>query len=260
MIDEVIAFLSGRDATRSSASSSSACGRPPSAPVRGGGAHAQPADGGAPPQRAPGRGRRHRAPTTSSRSPSRATSPTCSCFPVRAGRHRGAPLALPRERRGRGRRTNCWRASCSTTTPRRSAIPPLICVQRAVEDAELLAGFLCQRRGANVELRVAERGEKRRVVELALRNAELALRHDVLRAERTRTRRIEALEELREYAQPRGAADAHRVLRHLEPRRDRTPWPRWSCSRTAPPSAPTTARSASGTAAARTTSARWRRP
>ncbi len=77
-------------------------------------------------------------------------------------------------------------------------IPPLICVHTEVADADLVAGFLCQRRGAAVQLRVAERGDKRRVVAMALRNAELGVRHDVLRAQRTRTRRIEALEELRE--------------------------------------------------------------
>jgi excinuclease ABC subunit C len=77
-------------------------------------------------------------------------------------------------------------------------IPPLICVHREVADADLIAGFLCQRRGAAVEVRVAERGDKRRVVAMALRNAELGVRHDVLRAQRTRTRRIEGLEELRE--------------------------------------------------------------
>ena len=77
-------------------------------------------------------------------------------------------------------------------------IPPLVCVHTEVADADLIAGFLCERRGATVELRVAERGDKRRVVAMALRNAELGVRHDVLRAQRTRTRRIEALEELRE--------------------------------------------------------------
>jgi excinuclease ABC subunit C len=77
-------------------------------------------------------------------------------------------------------------------------IPPLVCTHFEVADDDLVAGFLCQRRGAAVELRVAERGDKRRVVAMALRNAELGVRHDVLRAQRTRTRRIEALEELRE--------------------------------------------------------------
>jgi excinuclease ABC subunit C len=77
-------------------------------------------------------------------------------------------------------------------------IPPLICVHTEVADADLIAGYLCQRRGAAVEVRVAERGDKRRVVAMALRNAELGVRHDVLRAQRTKARRIEALEELRE--------------------------------------------------------------
>jgi excinuclease ABC subunit C len=77
-------------------------------------------------------------------------------------------------------------------------IPPLVCVHTEVADADLIAGFLTQRRGATVEIRVAERGDKRRVVAMALRNAELGVRHDVLRAQRTRTRRIEGLEELRE--------------------------------------------------------------
>jgi excinuclease ABC subunit C len=77
-------------------------------------------------------------------------------------------------------------------------IPPLVCVHTEVADSDLIAGFLSERRGAAVELRVAERGDKRRVVAMALRNAQLGVRHDVLRSQRTRTRRIEGLEELRE--------------------------------------------------------------
>src|SRR5438270_756221 len=58
--------------------------------------------------------------------------------------------------------------------------------------------FLEERRGASVELRPAQRGEKRRLVQLARQNAEMALEHDRLVAQRTRARRVEALEELRE--------------------------------------------------------------
>jgi excinuclease ABC subunit C len=47
-------------------------------------------------------------------------------------------------------------------------------------------------------VRTARRGEKRRLAEMAARNAELALQQDTLMRERTRARRIEALEELRE--------------------------------------------------------------
>jgi excinuclease ABC subunit C len=78
------------------------------------------------------------------------------------------------------------------------AIPGQVVVPRSFEDADLLEAFLGERRGATVEVRSAQRGEKRRLADLAKRNAELALEHDSLMRERTRARRIEALEELRE--------------------------------------------------------------
>ena len=78
------------------------------------------------------------------------------------------------------------------------AIPGQVVVPRSFEDADLLETFLGERRGATVEVRSAQRGEKRRLADLAARNAELALEHDSLMRERTRARRIEALEELRE--------------------------------------------------------------
>ena len=59
-----------------------------------------------------------------------------------------------------------------------------------------LAEALAQRRGGPVELRAAERGEKRRILELAERNARLALDEERLRAERRRSSRVEALEGL----------------------------------------------------------------
>ena len=49
-----------------------------------------------------------------------------------------------------------------------------------------------------LEMRVAERGEKRRILELAQRNAELALDQERLRAERRRQTRVEALEGLQQ--------------------------------------------------------------
>ncbi len=61
-----------------------------------------------------------------------------------------------------------------------------------------LAQALANRRGGPVELRAAERGDKRRILELAERNARLALDQERLRAERRRQSRAEALEELQE--------------------------------------------------------------
>jgi excinuclease ABC subunit C len=78
------------------------------------------------------------------------------------------------------------------------AIPSEVIVPTSFEDPELLGSFLSDRRGTSVDVRPARRGEKRRLAELAKKNAHLALEHDRLVAERTRARRIEALEELRE--------------------------------------------------------------
>ncbi|HEY5343302.1 MAG TPA: excinuclease ABC subunit UvrC [Solirubrobacteraceae bacterium] len=81
------------------------------------------------------------------------------------------------------------------------SIPPLLVVQRELVQGDgtghgALAEALAQRRGGPVELRAAERGEKRRILELAERNARLALDEERLRAERRRSSRVEALEGL----------------------------------------------------------------
>ena len=68
------------------------------------------------------------------------------------------------------------------------AVPRLVVVGPALrERAELLAEALSARRGGPVEVRVAERGDKRRLRELAERNATLALAQDRLRRERRRS-------------------------------------------------------------------------
>ena len=78
------------------------------------------------------------------------------------------------------------------------SVPPQVVVPRGVGDTAPLAEFLTARRGSRVEVRAAERGEKRRLQELATQNARLALASDAAVAEQTRLRRVEALEELRE--------------------------------------------------------------
>jgi excinuclease ABC subunit C len=78
------------------------------------------------------------------------------------------------------------------------SIPPQIIVPRDAGDTTALAEFLSERRGSRVEVRPAERGEKRRLQELADQNAKVALEADTAKAETSRLRRIEALEELRE--------------------------------------------------------------
>jgi len=78
------------------------------------------------------------------------------------------------------------------------SIPALLVVQRELAERPALADALASRRGGPVELRAAERGEKRRILELAERNAHLALDQERLRAERRRQGRVEALEGLRQ--------------------------------------------------------------
>jgi excinuclease ABC subunit C len=78
------------------------------------------------------------------------------------------------------------------------AIPPQVIVPPDIADTDALASFLGDLRGARVEVRAPQRGEKRRLAELAEENAQLALEHDASVTEQRRRRRVEALEELRE--------------------------------------------------------------
>jgi excinuclease ABC subunit C len=79
------------------------------------------------------------------------------------------------------------------------AVPRLVVVGPAMrERAGLLAEALTARRDGPVEVRVSERGDKRRLRELAERNARLALAQDRLRQERRRQQRVDALSALQE--------------------------------------------------------------
>ena len=83
--------------------------------------------------------------------------------------------------------------SASPAVPRTVIVGPYLS-----ERAELLEAALSERRGGPVEVRVAERGDKRRLRELAERNAKLALDQDRLRREHRRQRRVESLASLRD--------------------------------------------------------------
>jgi excinuclease ABC subunit C len=86
--------------------------------------------------------------------------------------------------------------SASPAMPRTIVVGPYLS-----ERAELLAEALGERRGSPVEVRVAERGDKRRLRELAERNARLALDQDRLRREHRRQRRVDSLADLGEALQ-----------------------------------------------------------
>jgi len=77
-----------------------------------------------------------------------------------------------------------------------STIPPQIVAP--LDESAGVAALLAARRGAGVAVRAAKRGPKRRLLELARRNAELAAQAEVERLARRGTARIEALESLRD--------------------------------------------------------------
>jgi excinuclease ABC subunit C len=78
------------------------------------------------------------------------------------------------------------------------SVPPEIVVPRDGGDTSALEQFLSERRGARVRVHVPERGEKRRLQELASENARHTLVSAAVESEQKRLRRIEALEDLRE--------------------------------------------------------------
>jgi len=77
-----------------------------------------------------------------------------------------------------------------------AAVPGLVVVEEPV--SALVVDALAARRGGRVEVRASERGEKRRILQLASRNAALALEEEQLKSARRRERRAEALDGLRQ--------------------------------------------------------------
>src|SRR5919106_6248961 len=79
------------------------------------------------------------------------------------------------------------------------SIPSLIVVQASLatgSELPILEEILAERRGGSVEIRASERGGKRRILELAERNARLALEQEKLKVERRRQQRVESLDGL----------------------------------------------------------------
>ena len=167
--------------------------------VRAGGARAQPpARGRARCSSASASPTRRSGPSTSS--PSRSTAPT----PTRRS-SRSATACSPTASPSTSRTTSSaeWgrspRSSSCSTTATTMAIPPQVIVQEDVDEREALAEAADRAsRGRRSRCRPAERGDKRRILELAERNARLALDQERLKAERRRQQRVEALDELQE--------------------------------------------------------------
>jgi excinuclease ABC subunit C len=77
-----------------------------------------------------------------------------------------------------------------------TSIPALLVVQPELAGHDALAQALSKRRGGPVRLHASERGDKHRILELAHRNALLALDQERLRDERRHQHRAQALEGL----------------------------------------------------------------
>ena len=137
---------------------------------------------------------------------------------------------------GEDARRRCSRRSASSTTARRRRVPPQVIVPRGVgrrvgargvplraaRRARRGARARARREAAAAGARAAERASSRSSSDrLPGRDEAAAARRGARGAARG--------------AQPRGAADPDRVLRHLARRWARTSSPRWSSSRTAQP-------------------------
>ncbi|MEZ5334696.1 MAG: excinuclease ABC subunit UvrC [Methanolobus sp.] len=76
-----------------------------------------------------------------------------------------------------------------------SPIPPEILVQYELPEKDLIISWLCQRSGRDVKVHVPQRGEKKKLVEMAARNAEMSMRMAQLKPAPSESAR-EALEAL----------------------------------------------------------------
>ena len=175
-----------------------------------------------------------------------------------AGRDRRRARRQRRQRPGASRfATACSRTASPSTSPTRPSATPAEVREEfmlqyygrrdrdpgAAGRPAARLGSACAGRGARgagaaraVEMRAAERGEKRRILELAERNATLRARPGA--AAGGAPSPSGAPRRSTDCSGRSGCdvvADADRVLRHLEPRRAPTRSPRWSSSRAGAP-------------------------
>lgn len=80
-------------------------------------------------------------------------------------------------------------------------IPREIMLPQEVEEQEILADWLSERRGSKVYIRVPQKGMKEKLVELAQKNAELVLSQDREKIKREEGRTIGALKEIEKLLQ-----------------------------------------------------------
>ena len=79
-----------------------------------------------------------------------------------------------------------------------SSVPRLVLIPHAIDESELVESWLTSKRGSSVELRVPERGEKRRLVAMATDNARESLQMLRVKWMADAGKTAEALNELEE--------------------------------------------------------------
>ena len=83
-------------------------------------------------------------------------------------------------------------------------IPREIMLQREIEEQEVLADWLSEKRGSKVYIRVPQKGMKEKLVELAQKNAKMVLAQDREKIKREEGRTIGALKEIEQLLNMKG--------------------------------------------------------
>ena len=83
-------------------------------------------------------------------------------------------------------------------------IPREIMLQREIEEQEVLADWLSEKRGSKVYIRVPQKGMKEKLVELAQKNAKMVLTQDREKIKREEGRTIGALKEIEQLLDMKG--------------------------------------------------------
>ncbi len=91
------------------------------------------------------------------------------------------------------------------------SLPPEVVVQEAVDDADLIATWLGDRRGGRVQVVVPQRGDRRRLVEMAAENAALFLQHERARRAGLEGAAIKELQEILNLENPPFRIEAYDI-------------------------------------------------
>jgi excinuclease ABC subunit C len=90
-------------------------------------------------------------------------------------------------------------------------VPPEVVIQEPIEDADLIATWLGERRGGKVQLLIPQRGDRVRLVEMAVENAALYLQHERARRAGLEGAAIKELQEILSLENPPFRIEAYDI-------------------------------------------------